>query len=532
MATAEATARPHGKRCLSLCFKHSKPSSSDKDIHSIPTNENTADRQNRRRPFASWVKRLTKKNSSDNTATSGKKGIHGSPSKTKKYGSLKNNPYPESGHLHRPSIASSGNGQLSLTPTSNVRNSFATEDVNSEERKLPASNRSAAPTVATNTGTINSDAGQSKAGTSNTVGGGMSSNEGAGNSTFSSPNHSERSLTTTLTTIQSTAPSQLLNGQNGAAAGPAAQAHPPHTPTVQFSHQFPTSPPPSAIPSHLAPQGNPTTYNTATANGILTDNASILTLASSSKRRRRHSLDTDASVRALAPSSVWGGSRESLPLSVLSANVDASQGGLYESQSRPRPTVGGFASAERASVYSSSGTAGPVLSSERNSYYASKQGHDAASVRSGKLGHTGGGDGASMRSGLPGHGRNDSITGSIGGVGGGAASGNHASPLASPKEPFAPKSALNRRSSEWKADTEGLSDGEEEHVHAGATGVADGSGVEVEAGAEEPVGNQALDAAKGKDKVLADGETGVAEDHYAEDESKDVEKSKENEKPV
>ncbi|KAK9474627.1 uncharacterized protein V1510DRAFT_411531 [Dipodascopsis tothii] len=39
------------------------------------------------------------------------------------------------------------------------------------------------------------------------------------------------------------------------------------------------------------------------------DNASIITLASSSKRRK--SLDTNASTRALAPSSLWG-SRESL----------------------------------------------------------------------------------------------------------------------------------------------------------------------------------------------------------------------------
>lgn len=37
-------------------------------------------------------------------------------------------------------------------------------------------------------------------------------------------------------------------------------------------------------------------------------------------------MDTDASVRALAPSSVWGGSRESLPLSVLSANLDNGAG--------------------------------------------------------------------------------------------------------------------------------------------------------------------------------------------------------------
>ena len=41
---------------------------------------------------------------------------------------------------------------------------------------------------------------------------------------------------------------------------------------------------------------------------------------------RRRSVDTDASVRALAPSSVFGGSRESLPLSVLSSNFESGLG--------------------------------------------------------------------------------------------------------------------------------------------------------------------------------------------------------------
>jgi hypothetical protein len=55
--------------------------------------------------------------------------------------------------------------------------------------------------------------------------------------------------------------------------------------------------------------------------------------------------------------------------------------------------------AERASLISASGVTAPALASERNSYIGSKYG-DAASVRSGLLG---------------GHGRNDSISGSIGG---------------------------------------------------------------------------------------------------------------------
>lgn len=159
-----------------------------------------------------------------------------------------------------------------------------------------------------------------------------------------------------------------------------------NTQSVQFNQPFPTTSPASAIPSHLAPSG-PNTYTAATANGLLTDNASILTLASSSKRRRRRSMDTDASVRALAPSSVWGGSRESLPLSVLSANINSSDlpptpGVVHGSSSR----IG----ADRNSIYSSTGVP-PALPSDRNSYYA-KQG-DAGSVRSGR----------------PGHGRTDSV---------------------------------------------------------------------------------------------------------------------------
>ncbi|KAK4693241.1 bifunctional polynucleotide phosphatase/kinase, partial [Lecanoromycetidae sp. Uapishka_2] len=118
------------------------------------------------------------------------------------------------------------------------------------------------------------------------------------------------------------------------------------------------------------PPGHPATYSTATANDRLTDNASIMTLASSSKRRRRNSLDTNASVRALAPSSIYGGSKESLPLSVLSSshNDQGSTSGHHQG----RQVSVGLANAERASVYSSSGIA-PALPSERNSYYAGKQ---------------------------------------------------------------------------------------------------------------------------------------------------------------
>ncbi|KAF2707066.1 hypothetical protein K504DRAFT_458523 [Pleomassaria siparia CBS 279.74] len=353
------------------------------------------DRHIRKRPFTGWMKRLANLKSSNTTSdtspnASGKKTQETKPKK----GAAKNNPYPQSGHLS----GNTGNDALSFSSpvTNRSTNSFTSvEGSNSCQQRAPAkSTKSAAPTVATNNETVHSARSKAETRNSNNLGGG---------STFSSPNHSDRSLTTTLTTIQSTAPSHVL------ATGPAQNPQPPTGPPVHFSHQFPTtSPPPSAIPPHLALLPHPASYQSATANNILTDNASILTLASSSKRRRRNSLDTNASVRALAPSSVWGGSRESLPLSVLSSNADA----IYSSQNRNG--IGAFANAERASIYSSSGVAAPALSGERSSYYANKQNADGQSVRSGLLGH----------------GRTDSITGSIGATA--------TSPLASPIHSTAP----------------------------------------------------------------------------------------------
>lgn len=224
-------------------------------------------------------------------------------------------------------------------------------------------------------------------GTARTLGGGLDSRHG-GDSTFSSPAPSVRSLATTLTTIQSIAP-------NGPPAASSQNTH-----SVQFSQPFPTTSPASAVPPHLVPTTHPTTYNSATANNLLTDNASILTLASSSKRRRRRSMDTDASVRALAPSSLWGGSRESLPLSVLSSNIEATTPGIQSNASR--------LGMERSSIYSTTGVT-PALPSERNSLYTKQ-------VQ---------GDGASIRSGFHGHGRPGSISGSLAGVTG---------TLASPRE--------------------------------------------------------------------------------------------------
>ncbi|KAK9492552.1 hypothetical protein V1508DRAFT_140662 [Lipomyces doorenjongii] len=65
--------------------------------------------------------------------------------------------------------------------------------------------------------------------------------------------------------------------------------------------------------------------NTSTSNYYYEDNASVITLASSSKRRRK-SIDTNASTRALAPDSLFGGSRESLPLTVATGGGASSVG--------------------------------------------------------------------------------------------------------------------------------------------------------------------------------------------------------------
>lgn len=77
------------------------------------------------------------------------------------------------------------------------------------------------------------------------------------------------------------------------------------------------------------------------------------------------------------------------------------------------------------------------MTSERNSYYAGK--------------HVNTVDGASVRSGLVGHGRNDSITGSIGGIGG------MTSPLASPRD-IGMTGRISRRSSGWGEVSEEDSD--------------------------------------------------------------------------
>lgn len=197
----------------------------------------------------------------------GKRSQQATASKSKKANSAKNNPYPASDKIPpNTSMPSNGNGHLSFyTPPSG--RSVSNVSPSHSKVSLPAShdgkhaptisNKSTAPTLATNADTVNSDAATSRAGTTATLGAtvssvGMSGGEG---STFSSPAPSVRSLTTTLTTIQSAAPSNLLTGQNN----PTQQVAQPSSPTGQqqashFTHQYPTSPPASAIPTHVTGQ--------------------------------------------------------------------------------------------------------------------------------------------------------------------------------------------------------------------------------------------------------------------------------------
>lgn len=387
----------------------------------------TIDRNGRRHPFSSWMKRLANLKSSSEPGSNRWTNRRGS-TKAKKAGQGGNNPYPLSGTINRPANPSEsyagserhGDEAHSRSDPSLVYSGY--------ENPTPATGvKSNAPTISTNGDTAISDAAYSKTGTMATAGGGLSSQGGGEGSTFSSPAPSVRSLTTTLTTVQSAAPSTQLyptpNNQTPPAHGGSTQSS--GNQQVQFTHQFPTSSSPAtAVPPHLIPHSHAFTYSTATANNILTDNASILTLASSSKRRRRNSLDTNASIRGLAPSSVFGGSRESLPLSVLSGNMAEPSNTAAFNAGGPvgRPSVGGLASAERISVYSSSGVNAVANNAgERNSLYTAKQGQAT-------------GDGASIRSGAPSHGRNDSTAASITGI---------SSPLA------LASGRISRRSSTW-----------------------------------------------------------------------------------
>ncbi|KAK0634331.1 hypothetical protein B0T17DRAFT_2576 [Bombardia bombarda] len=360
-----------------------------------PEPHDRADRPGRRRPFSTLMKKLA-----------GLKGASSGDGGNSKRGAMKmrpsknNNPYPQSGRVGLAIPAQDSHYSFSTARSNSGRSSSVTSLGRGESVRLSTDGhpppttggRSMAPTVSTDHETSRSTAAShiasSLAGTSRTANFGVDSRRG-GDSTFSSPAPSVRSLTTTLTTIQSVAPNGMTNqnsnpnnsnhtNTNNHSAG---QSQNNSSQVIHFNQPFPTASPASAIPVHLAPSsgGHPTTYATATANNLLTDNASILTLASSSKRRRRRSFDTDASVRALAPSSLFGGSRESLPLSILSANMnEGGTGPATPGLHRGGTGASGIAN-ERTSIYSA------VAASERNSFYAKQTmpTTDGASVRSG-----------------------------------------------------------------------------------------------------------------------------------------------------
>lgn len=371
------------------------------------------DRQGRKKPFA-WMKRFAnfRHHGSEDGTTSNRKGkarsipaVQASKSPTK----------PGANYLPanstRPLSPTSGNAGLARAVAQHHENHYNDEqlrqqstispyDENHDQQPIMDSDRSIAPTYITNPETIHSEAGQSRHGTSYTVGGGKSSISGGGNSVFSSPNHSSHSLSTTLTTIQSSTPSTFYHpGQGSAPTGSHTGHHhhqsQPSQNSTYFSHQYPQTPV-SAVPQHLHPHHAshvPLTYRSATANNLLTDNASILTLASSTHPRgRRNSLDTNASIRAIPPTSTWGGSRESLPLSTFSQTesftgasgpvlppVISSAGSIYQAQYQPSI---GVASTERASAYNNA----PTKSDDTNyaSYSsASRSLNDGGSFRGG-----------------------------------------------------------------------------------------------------------------------------------------------------
>lgn len=299
----------------------------------------------------------------------------------KKNGVVKNSPYLVPARPAQQEVVNSHTATSPISSPPSRHSSTSREKVSfTLSHDDQGHTKSRAPTMGTTAETIISDTAKSGAGTTATA----ARTEGDRDSTFSSPSPSLRSMTTTLTTMQSTTP---VLGQPAGTNLPAN--------AVYSSAQ-----PASAVPAHLVPHSHPATYHIATANNVLTDDASIITLASSSKRRRRNSLDTNASIRALAPASMFGGSRESLPLSILSNSAhyqsrdptsardrEGDNASFRDTASSHYPRSISAMNVERASLISASGVTAPALTSERNSYISSKPTGDGASVRSGKVGH-------------------------------------------------------------------------------------------------------------------------------------------------
>lgn len=322
---------------------------------------------NRGKPFTNWVKRLNQKMKRT-------KGL--------------NNPYPQSGHvsskhpqrMHESQPQSidyphsnnpdADDGQRSNLPEPSLVIHSAEELSNRQSMISASSDRALADVddtdgcVRTPAGTAASYGGTSLAGTMITA-----TDPRRPNSTFSSPAPSARSVATTLSTIQTQMvngglPGAATNGTNANTNDSTAQASSSRanhqTDSVQYSQ-------PQALVAAVDRRTayRPATYSAIIANNLLSDNISILTLASSTQRRRRRSWDTDfdhASVRALPPSQ-FGGSRESLPLSVLSANLDGqpTSPGLNTARSIAERSVSGMATGHgRSDSLSGSIGGGPV----------------------------------------------------------------------------------------------------------------------------------------------------------------------------
>ncbi|KAL1864700.1 hypothetical protein Daus18300_007502 [Diaporthe australafricana] len=273
----------------------------------------------RRKPFTSWVKKLNQK----------MKRTKGP-----------NNPYPQSGHS---TVESAPDPELRV---------HSAEELSRQSMQSTSAGRPSAEAEGDGDGdgegrpptTAPSYGGTSFAGTNITA-----TDPRRPDSTFSSPAPSARSVATTLSTIQTHMANGMLNGQPTNTAAPPTSRPQQHQ-VVQYTQPeaLVTAMPASDCDRNRRSAYRPATYSAIIANNLLSDNISILTLASSTQRRRRRSWDTDydhASVRALPPASQFGGSRESLPLSVLSANFDGqpTSPGLTTARSIAERSVSGLA---------------------------------------------------------------------------------------------------------------------------------------------------------------------------------------------
>ncbi|CAI4217380.1 unnamed protein product [Parascedosporium putredinis] len=228
----------------------------------IPSHDDRPDRTGRRRPFSTWVRKLTnfKASSSGEGATRHSRLNNPMRMHARHRSGKKNNPYPESGYVSNNHGA--GDGSASYTTGSPQRTSLYSastggsgSETSLERRSLsssvaglpPATSgaRSVALTVSTDHETSRSIVAPSHGASSlaGTARGGHESRRGDG-STFSSPAPSERSLATTLTTIQSAA----IGGGHATTTNHASHHGTSNSQTITFNQPFPTTSPASALP--------------------------------------------------------------------------------------------------------------------------------------------------------------------------------------------------------------------------------------------------------------------------------------------